>query len=83
MVEPLDYGALLAQIADLKTGIQTRTVIGQAEGILIERHKVSPEVAFAMLRRTSNTTNQKLRDVAADLVRTGQEHPDPARPPSA
>ena len=52
--------------------IITRTVIGQAEGILMERHQASAERAFQMLREASQHANRKLSLIAADLVRTGK-----------
>ena len=58
--------------------IITRTVIGQAEGILMERHQASAERAFQMLREASQHANRKLSLIAADLVRTG-EWPQPHR----
>lgn len=56
--------------AQLKQAILSRDLIGQAKGILMERHTISDEHAFALLTRTSQDTNQKLRDIADDLVRT-------------
>lgn len=47
-----------------------RTVIGQAEGILMERLNGAPEQAFAYLRRISQDTNRKLLDVSHELVLT-------------
>ncbi|NYJ73131.1 GAF and ANTAR domain-containing protein [Allobranchiibius huperziae] len=47
-----------------------RTVIGQAEGILMERLGVLPEEAFAYLRGISQRSNRKLLDVARELVST-------------
>ncbi|MFP5282953.1 MAG: GAF and ANTAR domain-containing protein, partial [Actinomycetes bacterium] len=47
-----------------------RTVIGQAEGMLMERLHLSSAQAFAYLRRVSQATNQKLVTVAADIVHT-------------
>lgn len=55
----------------LETAIVNRTVIGQAEGMLMERYSLTPEQAFAVLRRASQHSNQKLSVVAADLVRDG------------
>jgi AmiR/NasT family two-component response regulator len=49
----------------------TRETIGQAVGILVERYKVTPTQAFALLVRSSQHRNIKLRDVAAQLVETG------------
>jgi AmiR/NasT family two-component response regulator len=37
----------------------------------MERHKITEDEAFTMLTRASQQTNTKLRDVAAELVRTG------------
>jgi AmiR/NasT family two-component response regulator len=49
----------------------SRALIEQAKGILMERHKITEDEAFTMLTRASQQTNTKLRDVAAELVRTG------------
>jgi len=50
--------------------IVTRTVIGQAEGILMERYDLSADRAFSVLKRVSQETQTKLASVAAELVRT-------------
>jgi GAF domain-containing protein len=55
----------------LRTTMMSRTVIDEAKGILMERHKVNEDQAFTMLIHASQRTNTKLRDVAAELVRTG------------
>jgi GAF domain-containing protein len=55
---------------DLERAITTRTVIGQAEGILMERFNISAEQAFAVLRRVSQHRNIKLSKVAEEVVRT-------------
>jgi GAF domain-containing protein len=47
-----------------------RTVIGQAEGILMERYDLSPDKAFSVLKRVSQDTQTKLVIVATELVRT-------------
>lgn len=52
----------------LHDAISTRDVIGQAKGILMERHGITEEQAFNVLRRASNDLNIKLRDVAADIA---------------
>lgn len=54
----------------LRSAMDTRTVIGQAAGILMERFDLNEDQSFAVLVRVSSTTNTKLRQVAADLVRT-------------
>ena len=58
--------------AHLRSGLVTRTVIGQAEGILMERLKITADQAFAVLSRLSQQSNVKLRHVARNLVETGE-----------
>lgn len=61
-----------AQIENLEAALATNRTIGVAIGILIERHKISSDAAFARLVEVSQHTNRKLRDVADELVYTGQ-----------
>ncbi|MGY1666006.1 ANTAR domain-containing protein [Geodermatophilus sp. SYSU D00696] len=55
----------------IATALGSRDLIGQAKGILMERYKITAEVAFALLAKTSQDTNQKLHVVAEELTRTG------------
>lgn len=55
---------------NLELAITSRTAIGRAEGILMERFSLSPDQAFAVLRRVSQNGNVKLNRVAEELVRT-------------
>jgi transcriptional regulator with GAF, ATPase, and Fis domain len=61
--------------ADLHAALNTREMIGQAQGILMERERVTADRAFDILRRASQHLNIKLRAVAQGLVETG-ERPD-------
>lgn len=56
--------------AQLNTALDARKVIGQAQGILMERHSLRSDQAFEVLRRYSQNHNIKLRDVAQFLVTT-------------
>lgn len=47
-----------------------RKIIGQAQGILMERYVLDAERAFAVLVRYSQDNNIKLREVARQLVET-------------
>jgi GAF domain-containing protein len=58
-------------LTHLRTMMMTRAFIEQAKGILMERHKIKEDEAFTILTHASQRTNTKLRDVAAELVRTG------------
>jgi AmiR/NasT family two-component response regulator len=42
-------------------------------GILMERERITAEQAFDVLRRASNHLHLKLRDVARNLIDTGEE----------
>lgn len=57
--------------ATLTHTIETRELIGQAQGILMERHKITSDKAFALLIRVSQQKNRKLRDIAEQLVHSG------------
>ena len=64
--------ARLRSERDLWHAIDSRHLIGQAQGILMERYRLTPEKAFAVLRRHSQQHNIKLHEVAGTLVRTGR-----------
>ncbi|NEM04543.1 ANTAR domain-containing protein [Geodermatophilus normandii] len=68
--------ALTARHAeDLQTALRSRAVIDQAKGILMERFRLTADQAFDALARVSNQTNTKVRDVAVQLVDTGEFPP--------
>lgn len=59
------------QVAGLETALDSRTVIGQATGILMERFGLDDQQAYALLTRLSSHGNRKLRDLAEQLATTG------------
>ncbi|MGY1666028.1 GAF and ANTAR domain-containing protein [Geodermatophilus sp. SYSU D00696] len=62
-----------AQIEEnLRSGMATRNLIGMAQGIVMERLRLTPDQAFGVLSRLSQESNTKLRDVARRLVETGE-----------
>lgn len=65
--------------SDLRTAVETRGGIGQAMGILIERHRLTPQQAFDLLVRVSQTRHIKLRDLANHIVETGLDPLEPGR----
>lgn len=58
------------QEAALAQAVDARKLVGQAMGILMERFDIDADRAFAVLRRYSQDTNTKLRDVAQQLIDT-------------
>lgn len=61
----------------LRKAIGARHLIGQAQGILMERYGLDADRAFALLRRYSRDNNVKLRAVAERVVATGQLSAEP------
>ncbi|WP_433169234.1 GAF and ANTAR domain-containing protein [Kribbella sp. CA-247076] len=57
---------------NLLAAIETRDLIGQAVGLLMERYSISSGRSFDTLVRFSRQSNRKLRDVAAELIRDAE-----------
>jgi len=68
-----------SKAGNLTEALRTRELIGQAQGILMERERITADQAFDVLRRASQHMNIKLREVAETLVDTG-ESPDTGTP---
>jgi len=64
--------AAAQEIEHLRAAMDRRTVIGQAQGILMERFGVPADRAFAVLKRVASTSETKLYRVAVDLVESRQ-----------
>ncbi|WP_331254117.1 MULTISPECIES: GAF and ANTAR domain-containing protein [unclassified Modestobacter] len=61
---------------NLQVALESRAVIDQAKGILMERHKLTADQAFQAMAAVSMRRNRKVRDIAETLVRTGEFQPD-------
>jgi AmiR/NasT family two-component response regulator len=74
--------ALEREVDGLKIALGTRTLIGKAIGVIIEREGVNETEAFEMLKTMSQHRNVRLRDIAARLAEeaqpTGKEEPEEA-----
>lgn len=69
------YRSAVERAEHLEVALDSRGVIDQAKGILMERFKLTADQAFQALARRSMERNVRLREVAERLVRTG-EFPD-------
>lgn len=69
------------KIENLQVALSSREIIGQAQGILMERERITADQAFQLLRRASQHLNRKLRTVAQDIVDTGTLTSDAPEPP--
>jgi GAF domain-containing protein len=65
--------ATLAQ--QMQAAMDSRAVIEQAKGIIMGDRRCTSDEAFLLLRKLSQDTNRKLRDVAAALVARATETP--------
>ncbi|PSL01539.1 GAF domain-containing protein [Haloactinopolyspora alba] len=61
----------------LRQAIGARHLIGQAQGILMERFGLDADRAFALLRRYSRDNNVKLREVARRIIESGRLSQEP------
>jgi AmiR/NasT family two-component response regulator len=67
-----------AEYQDLQGAFGRRAVIEQAKGILMARHRLDADGAFAMMRAHSQRSNQRIADVAAAIVESHLLFPAPA-----
>ena len=73
-----DFMSKQAEVEQLSEGIKTRTVIGQATGLLMSQESLSSEEAFQKLVQISQQTNVKLREIAAGYVATWEDKQVPS-----
>jgi GAF domain-containing protein len=66
------YESAVERVEHLETALDSRAVIDQAKGILMERFKLTADRAFQVLTRVSMEHNIKVRDVAVQFVATGE-----------
>ncbi|MGY1601805.1 ANTAR domain-containing protein [Geodermatophilus sp. SYSU D00815] len=66
------YRSARDKAENLRVALDSRAVIDQAKGVLVERYRLTPDQAFQLLARASMHTNRKVRDLADHLVRTGE-----------
>ena len=72
--------AYAQHVENLEEAVRTRTTIGQAVGIVMERYSLDDERAFAFLARLSQQRNVKLRLVAEEIIAdVGQRAVDDVR----
>ena len=67
----------------LQAALQSNRRIGMAVGVLMERHKLTPDLAFDRLHEASSLGNIKLRDLAEDVLYTGESPLGSSRKPAA
>jgi GAF domain-containing protein len=66
------YQSARGLAGNLQRALESRAVIDQAKGVLVERYKLTPDQAFQLLVQASMRANRKVRDIADHLVHTGE-----------
>ena len=69
--DPLLSRLIAFKTLNLEIALESSRVIGMAMGIIMANQLCTADQAFDMLRRVSQETNRKLRDVALDVSETG------------
>lgn len=60
--------AAARQEENLRRAVDARHLVGQAQGILMERYDLDADRAFEVMRRYSQVSNTKLRTIAEQVV---------------
>lgn len=68
--------ALAEENANLQRALDTRIVIEQAKGVLMERFDVDVHEAFRVLRLAARNNRVRLRDLATRVVESRQTPPE-------
>ena len=67
-----DHASIAVAIAgereQLMRAVQTRSIVGQAQGLLMERHQLTADQALTALRRYSTHTGQELQLIARRVI---------------
>jgi hypothetical protein len=74
--------AYAMEVENLKEALQTRTMIGQAVGIIMERYALTDDRAFAFLTRLSQNRNVKLRMLAQEIIAASEDRGEDGEPPA-
>ena len=60
--------AAARKIEQLRVAIDSRNIIGQAQGVIMASYDIDAHAAFSVLARLSSHSNRKLREVAAEIA---------------
>jgi len=63
-----EFQVLRKEVDDLKEALETRKLVEQAKGILMERRQLTEAEAFRRMQRQSQTENKKLVEIARAII---------------
>lgn len=72
------YSDAATQVVQLEEALETRTMIGQATGLLMAQEGLTSDEAFQKLVFVSQNSNLKLRDIAQRYVEAWEKRAEPA-----
>lgn len=61
---------LQERVRELEAALETRAVVGRAQGIIMERYEMGADEAMSVLRRIADRTGNQVSEIAAHLVDT-------------
>ncbi|CCG02632.1 ANTAR domain-containing protein [Blastococcus saxobsidens] len=67
-----ELAAALGRVTQLEQAVLSNRRIGMAIGILMASLKITEDQAFDLLRTASSRRNEKLRDIAEEVLLTGE-----------
>jgi AmiR/NasT family two-component response regulator len=70
-----------AGVQRLEMAVHSQGRIGIATGLVMAQHRIEADAALAVLRRASQESNRKLRDLAEDVISSGRLLLVPVRRP--
>lgn len=63
-----EYQALKDELTQVKNTLEERKIIDRAKGILMKHKNCSEEEAYQLLRKSAMSSNQRLVDIARNLI---------------
>jgi GAF domain-containing protein len=78
LANALLYETTVTHAEQLRTAMETRSIIEQAKGVIMSRRRCTADEAFAILTKISQDSNRKLRDIASTLVAQMAGPPPPS-----
>jgi AmiR/NasT family two-component response regulator len=66
---------------ELTIAVESNRSVGVAMGILMDRHRITEPQSFDLLKTASQAAHRKLRNIALDVIDTGQLEPHPTIKP--
>ena len=63
-----EVGQLRVSVAQLEHALAARVVIEQAIGVLVERHRLAPRVAFDRIRKAARSRGRRVHELGGEVV---------------